>query len=121
MSKTLIPLHHTSFWLVLLLRRGPKKGSKFCDLLETLKFLNMFRKKARTVYQLYHSSLHFDSKKIYRYLRYCLKADLLEIDHIEEDKFLPAKYYKLTDRGQAFICLFNDASKKNLAPKQNSA
>lgn len=89
-------------------------------MLETLKFLNRFRKKARNVYQLYHSSLHFDSKKIYRYLRYCLKADLLEIDHIEEDKFLPAKYYKLTDKGRAFIALFN-SSKKNLAPKQNSA
>lgn len=118
--KILIPLHPPYSWLVSILRRGPKKGSKFCDLLETLKFLNRFRKKARNVYQLYHSSLHFDSKKIYRYLRYCLKADLLEIDHIEEDKFLPAKYYKLTDKGQAFIALFN-SSKKNLAPKQNSA
>lgn len=90
-------------------------------MLETLKFLNMFRKNANNVYQLYHSSLHFDSKKIYRYLRYCLKANLLEVDHIEEDKFLPAKYYKLTDRGQAIIALFNDPSKKNLAPKQHSA
>ena len=89
--------------------------------METLKFLNMFRRKACNVYQLYHSSLHFDSKKIYRYLRYCLNAELLEIDHIEENKFLPAKYYKLTDRGQAFIALFNDSSKKSLAPKQHSA
>ena len=107
--------------MVSLLRRGPKKGSKFCDLLEALKFLNMFRKKANNVYQLYHSSLHFDSKKIYRYLRYCIKADLLEIDHIEENKFLPAKYYKLTQKGQDFITLFNDSCKKNLAPKQHSA
>ena len=121
MSKNLILLHSPSFWLVLLLRRGPKKGSKFCDLMETLKFLNMFRKNASNVYQLYHSSLHFDSKKIYRYLRYCLKTELLEIDHIEENKFLPAKYYKLTDKGQALIALFNDPSKKNLAPKQHSA
>ena len=81
----------------------------------------MFRKKVRNVYQIYHSSLHFDSKKIYRYLRYCLKTELLEVDHIEENKFLPAKYYKLTARGQAFIALFNDPSKKNLAPKQHSA
>ena len=107
--------------MVLLLRRGPKKGSKFCDLLETLKFLNMFKRKANNVYQLYHSSLHFDSKKIYRYLRYCIKADLLEIDHIEENKFLPAKYYKLTQKGQDFITLFNDSFKKTLAPKQHSA
>ena len=81
----------------------------------------MFRKNANNVYQLYHSSLHFDSKKIYRYLRYRLKADLLEIDHIEENKFLPAKYYKLTNRGQAFIALFNTSHKKTLAPKQHSA
>jgi len=105
----------------MLMRRGPQKGSKFCDLLETLKFLNMFRRDARNVYQLYHSSLHFDTKKIYRYLRYCIKADLLEIDHIEEAKFLPAKYYKLTSKGKALINLFNDSCKKTLAPKQHSA
>jgi len=56
-----------------------------------IKFLNMFKKTPKNVYQLYHSSLHFDTKKIYRYLRYCIKADLLEIDHIEEAKFLPPK------------------------------
>ena len=103
------------------MRREPQKGSKFCDLLETLKVLNMFKKNARNVYQLYHSSLHFDTKKIYRYLRYCMKVNLLEIDHIEENKFLPAKYYKLTSKGQAFITLFNDSCKKTLAPKQHSA
>jgi DNA-binding PadR family transcriptional regulator len=86
--------------------------------METLKFLNMFRKKASNVYQLYHSSLHFDSKKIYRYLRYCLKAELLEIDHIEENRFLPAKYYRLTKKGRDLIALFNSANKKTLAPKQ---
>ena len=86
--------------------------------METLKFLNMFRKKAHNVYQLYHSSLHFDSKKIYRYLKYCLKVELLEIDHIEENKFLPAKYYRLTQKGQDLIALFNSANKQKLAPKQ---
>ena len=45
------------------MRRGPQKGSKFCDLLEALKFLNMFKRKPRNVYHLYHSSLHFDTKK----------------------------------------------------------
>ena len=86
--------------------------------METLKFLNMFKRNASNVYQLYHSSLHFDSKKIYRYLRYCLKAELLEIDHIEENRFMPSKYYKLTQKGQAFIALFNTSKKKTLAPKQ---
>ena len=100
------------------MRRGPQKGSKFCDLLETHKFLDMFKKNPKNVYQIYHSSLHFDTKKIYRYLRYCIKADLLEIDHIEEDKFLPAKFYKLTSKGQEFIALFKDSSKKTLAQKQ---
>lgn len=103
------------------MRRGPQKGSKFCDLLETLKFLNMFKKTPQNVYQLYHSSLHFDTKKIYRYLRYCIKAELLEIDHIEEDKFLPSKYYRLTKTGRDFIELFNAANKKTLAPKHHSA
>lgn len=97
---------------VLQLRRGPPKGSKYCDFLEVLRFLDVFRKKARNIYQIYHSNLRFDSKKIYRYLRYCLNANLIEIDHIEEDKFLPAKYYRLTDKGQALLNLFNSSHKK---------
>ena len=80
----------------------------------------MFRKKAKNVYQLYHSNLHFDTKKIYRYLRYCMKVNLLEIDHIEENKFLPAKYYRLTSKGQALINLFKTTNNKKLAPKPNS-
>ena len=103
------------------MRRGPQKGSKFCDLHETIKFLNMFRKKAKNVYQLYHSNLHFDTKKIYRYLRYSIKAELLEIDHIEEKKFLPPKYYRLTPKGQKLIAIFKDTTKPTLAPKQHSA
>jgi len=81
----------------------------------------MFKRNPKNVYQLYHSSLHFDTKKIYRYLRYCIKVNLLEIDHIEKNKFLPAKYYRLTSKGQALITLFNDSCKKTLAPKQHSA
>ncbi len=103
------------------MRRGPQKGSKFCDLMGIIKFLNMFKKTPKNVYQLYHSSLHFDTKKIYRYLRYCIKADLLEIDHIEEAKFLPPKYYRLTQKGRDLITLFNDSCKTTLAPKQHSA
>jgi hypothetical protein len=97
---------------VLRLRRGPPKGSKYCDFLEVLKFLDVFRKRARNIYQIYHSSLRFDSKKIYRYLRYCLNANLIEIDHIEEDKFLPAKYYRLTSKGKALLNLFSSPHKK---------
>jgi DNA-binding PadR family transcriptional regulator len=76
----------------------------------------MFRKNPKNVYQLYHSKLHFDTKKIYRYLRYCLKIELLEIDHIEEDRFLPSKYYRLTQKGKELIALFND--RKSLVLKQ---
>ncbi|MCW4035457.1 MAG: hypothetical protein NWF03_08855 [Candidatus Bathyarchaeota archaeon] len=100
------------------MRRGPKKGSKFCDLHETIKFLNMFKRTPKNVYQLYHSDLRFDTKKIYRYLRYCLKAELIEIDHIEEAKFLPPKYYRLTQKGKDLIALFKDPNKPTLAPKQ---
>jgi len=94
------------------LRRGPSKGSKYCDFQEVLRFLDMFRKGARNIYQIYHSSLRFDSKKIYRYLRYCLNANLIEIDHVEEDKFLPAKYYRLTKKGRALVDLFSTPYKK---------
>ncbi|PVX24513.1 MAG: hypothetical protein CW691_07290 [Candidatus Bathyarchaeum sp.] len=103
------------------MQRGPPKGSKFCDLLETIKFLNMFKKTPKTVYQLYHSTLRFDTKKIYRYLKYCLKVDLLEIDHIEEAMFLPAKYYRLTQKGTDFIAVFNKSRKPMLATKPHSA
>ena len=72
----------------------------------------MFRKKARNIYQIYHNSLHFDIKKIYRYLRYCVNINLIEIDHIDEDKFLPAKYYRLTKKGQALVNLFSSSHKK---------
>lgn len=103
------------------MRRGPKKGSTLCDLNETIRFLNMFKKEPKNVYQLYHSSLRFDTKKIYRYLRYCLKAELVEIDHIEEKKFLPPKYYRLTEKGQKLIALFKDPHKPNMASKPHSA
>jgi len=97
---------------VLRLRRGPSKGSKYCDFLEVLRFLDMFRKQARNIYQIYHSSLRFDTKKIYRYLRYCVNVNLIEIDHIEEDKFLPAKYYRLTNKGRALVDLLGSSHKK---------
>ena len=85
-------------------------------MLEAIKFLNMFRKTPKNVYQLYHSKLHFDTKKIYRYLRYCLKVELVEVDHIEENRFLPSKYYRLTQKGRDLIDLFND--RKSLVLRQ---
>jgi DNA-binding PadR family transcriptional regulator len=81
----------------------------------------MFKKTPKNVYQLYHSSLHFDTKKIYRYLRYCIKTELLEIDHIEQDKFMPSKYYRLTQLGLDLAALFSDQQKKTLAQKQYKA
>ena len=97
---------------VLWLRRGPPKGSRYCDFLEVFRFLDMFRKKARNIYQIYHGSLRFDVKKIYRYLRYCINVNLIEIDHVEEDKFLPAKYYRLTNKGRALLDLFTGSRKR---------
>ena len=101
------------------MQRGPKKGAKFCDLIETIKFLYMFRKEPKNVYQIYHSKLHFDTKKIYRYLRYCLKTELLEIDHIQESNFLPSKYYRLTQKGKDCLTLFKDQTPHPLAQKQH--
>ena len=91
---------------VLRLRRGPPKGSTYCDFLEVLRFLNLFRRDARNIYQIYHSDRRFDIKKVYRYLRYCANISLIEIDHIAEKGFLPAKYYRLTEKGRALIELF---------------
>ncbi len=93
------------------LRRGRPKGSRHCDFLEVLRFLKLFRREAKNVYQIYHSSLRFDLKKLYRYLRYCLAINLIEIDHIAEKGFLPAKYYRLTEKGRALTELFKDLRK----------
>jgi len=92
-------------------REGRPKGSKACDFLEVVRFLVVFRKSARNVYQIYHGSHRFDHKKLYRYLRYCLSIGLIEFDHVEEHGFLPAKYYKLTQKGRNFLELFKDLAK----------
>lgn len=96
---------------VLELHRGRAKRSRRCDFLELLRFLHLFRRKERNVYQIYHSSLRFDLKKVYRYLRYCLAINLIEIDHVAEKGFLPAKYYCLTEKGCALTELFRDLRK----------
>ena len=91
---------------VLWLRSGRPRGSRYCDFREVLRFLNLFRRGARNIYQIYHSDRRFDIKKVYRYLRYCANINLIEIDHIAEKGFLPAKYYRLTQKGRVLIELF---------------
>jgi len=76
--------------------------------LEVIRFLALFRREARNVYQVYHSSQRFDIKKLYRYLRYCLEIRLLEPDRVEENGFLPAKYYRLTEKGRMLLELLRD-------------
>jgi len=92
-------------------REGRPKGSKACDFLEVIRFLALFRREARNVYQIYHNSHRFDHKKLYRYLRYCLDVGLIELDHVNESGFLPAKYYRLTEKGRTFLELFKDFAK----------
>ncbi len=92
-------------------KEGRPKGSRTCDFLEVVRFLALFRREARNVYQIYHGSRRFDHKKLYRYLRYCLDIGLLELDHVRQNGFLPAKFYRLTDKGQAFLELFKDLVK----------
>jgi len=82
------------------LREGRPKGSRACDFLEVIRFLCLFRKDAKNVYQVYRESHRFDIKTIYRYLRYCLEIQLLEIDHVETSGYLPPKYYRLTEKGR---------------------
>ena len=112
------------------LREGRPKGSRACDFLEVIRFLCLFRKGARNVYQIYHESRRFDIKKIYRYLRYCLEIHLLEIDHVETAGFLPPKYYRLTEKGRVLIELLPSDSpclnrimirRRDLADKPYSA
>ena len=93
------------------LREGRPKGSRTCDFLEVIRFLALFRREARNVYQIYHGSRRFDHKKLYRYLRYCLDIELVELDHVSQNGFLPAKYYRLTEKGRTFLELFKDLAK----------
>jgi len=104
-------------------REGRPKGSRACDFLEVIRFLTLFRRDARNVYQVYHGSQRFDIKKLYRYLRYCLEIHLLEPDRVEENGFLHAKYYRLTDKGRLLLELFKDYSWEStaLANKRYSA
>ena len=97
---------------VLWLRRGPPEGSRYCDFQEVLRFLNIFRKKPKNIYQIYHSNLRYDIRKVYRYLRYCVNINLIEIDHIDEERFLPAKYYRLTNKGRQLVEFFSGLPKK---------
>lgn len=90
------------------LREGRPKGSRACDFLEVIRFLTIFRREARNVYQIYHSGRRFDTKKLYRYLRYCLEIRLLEPDRVEENGFLHAKYYRLSEKGRMLLELFKD-------------
>ena len=76
--------------------------------MEVIRFLTLFKREARNLYQVYHSSQRFDIKKLYRYLRYCLEICLLEPDRIEQSGFLQAKYYRLTDKGRLLLELFRD-------------
>lgn len=91
--------------------------------MEVIRFLTLFRREARNVYQVYHSSQRFDTKKLYRYLRYCLEIRLLEPDRVEKNGFLHAKYYRLSDKGRLLLELFRDLAwnQPSLANKRYSA
>jgi hypothetical protein len=101
------------------MRRGPKPGSKFCDIMEMLKFLTVIRRgQPMNIYQLHHSrQLRFDTKKIYRYLRYALKLDLVKLAYIDETKFMPSKFYQLTPKGTALLDVGIEHSPKATSTK----
>ena len=81
---------------------------RHCDFGEVIRFLRLFRRGARNTYQIHRSSLHFNLKKTYRYLQYCLNIDLLELNHTEKSRLYLSKYYRLTEKGRALIELFKD-------------
>lgn len=94
-----------------MMREGRPKGSRTCDFLTTVVFLRMFRRRPLNAYQVHHyedgsAAVLFDHKKLYRYLRYCQSLGLLELDRIDNKDgvaFLPAKYYRLTVKGQELV------------------
>lgn len=87
---------------------GRPKGQRTCDFWQVIIFLSAFRKQPMNVYQIYHYKdggrlFRFDHKKLYRYLRWCMKFGLVELDHVREGGFLPAKFYRLTVKGQSLL------------------
>lgn len=99
------------------MKRGPKKGSKFADILEMSRFLKQFKSSKQNIYALYHKhyrNLHFDLKKIYRYLRYALKLDLLELQVEASYHPLPTKWYSLTEKGEQFLALNLNSCNKTI-------
>ena len=45
----------------------------------------------------------WNNPSAHRYIHYCLKQGYIEFDHEEDKKGLPAKFYRLTERGRAFL------------------
>ena len=39
----------------------------------------------------------------HRYKGYCVRKGFLELDHVEGDKGLPAKFYRITEAGRALL------------------
>ena len=45
----------------------------------------------------------WNNPSAHRYIHYCLKQGYIEFDHEGDKKGLPAKFYRLTERGRAFL------------------
>ncbi len=87
---------------------GDVQRVRHCDFVEVIRFLRLFRRGARNIYQIHRSNLHFNLKKSYRYVRYCLDAQLIELNHTEKGRIHLSRYYRLTEKGRTIIELFKD-------------
>ena len=45
----------------------------------------------------------WNNPSAHRYIHYCLNQGYIELDHEEDKKGLPAKFYRLTERGRALL------------------
>ena len=67
-----------------------------------MELLRIFAEEATNLYRVAQLP-GWNNPTTHRYIHYCLDQGFLEFDHEENDKGLVAKFYRITDKGKAFL------------------
>jgi len=59
----------------------------------------------------------WNNPSAHRYVHYCLQQGYIEVDHKEDDKGLPAKFYRITEKGKTLLA----AAPKSTATTEQAA
>ena len=91
-----------------------------CDLITTLELLSTFHNGSKNLYQT-NKTRGWSLSKTHRYIQYCLKRNLLELEKEEETGrgLGKTKYYRLTTEGRNILSASKGLKKEKLArPKK---